>query len=107
MSREAEWQVRTTLFFLLKSIGPIMPFASLGMLFRFKKATAIERFGIILLLGTYITFLLPISERLGISNARLLFPAQYLFWGWFAMVGMYESAARLELYVQYKKNVII
>lgn len=104
---EAQWQDRTNLPFLLKSIGPIVPFAMLGMLFRLKKASAIERFGIILLPGVYITFLLPISEHLGISNARLLFPAQYLFWGWFAGVGLYETAGWLKSFVTYKKEVVV
>jgi hypothetical protein len=107
MTGEAQWQVRTTIPFLLKSIGPIVLYAALGILFRLKKAAPIERFGIILLPVAYLSFLLPISERIGISNARLLFPAQYLFWGWFAAVGLYETAEWLKSFVTYKKNIII
>lgn len=107
MAGEAQWQVRTNLLFLLLSIGPIVPYAVFGMIFRYKKASAIERFGMILLPGVYIAFLLPISEHIGMSNARLLFPAQYLFWGWFGAVGLFELAERLKHVVRYKKNTII
>lgn len=107
MTGETQWQHRTTLLILIQSIGPILPFALLGMLFRLKKAVPIERFGMILLPIVYSTFLLPISEHFGISNTRLLFPAQYLFWGWFGGVGLIELADRLKYIVAYKKNTII
>ncbi|MFH0749480.1 MAG: hypothetical protein V1917_01020 [Candidatus Gottesmanbacteria bacterium] len=107
MASEAQWQVRTIFPFLMKSIGPILPFAVLGIVFRWKKTTSIERFGMILIPGAYLTFLLPVSGHFGISNARLLFSAQYLFWGWFAAVGLFELAERLKHVVRYKKNTII
>jgi len=108
MTSEAGWQVLTTLPFLLKSIGPILPFAIVGIIAKLKKAAAIERFGMILLVGSYTTFLIPeIPRFLKFSNARLLFSAQYLFWGWFAAIGLFTLAQYIGRCVVVKKQIII
>jgi len=106
MTGEAQFQVRTTIPFLLKSIGPIVPFALFGVIARFKKMVPLERFGSILLLSTYTIFLLPISEHLAFSNTRMLFAGQYIFLGWFAAVGLYESASLITRFVVIKRTII-
>jgi len=103
LGTEGKWQTTTSLFFLLRSIGPIVPFALIGMITR-KKWTAIEQYGAILLFSTYTLFLFPILARFGISNVRLLLPASYVFFGWFAAVGIETIAGFLPRVTKFTKQ---
>lgn len=106
LATEGKWQTTTSLFFLLRSIGPVVPFTLIGMITR-KKWTAIEQFGGILLISTYALFLFPVLARFGISNVRLLLPAAYLFVGWFAAVGVETIAEFLPNVTKFTKNQVI
>lgn len=103
LGTEGKWQTTTSLFFLIRSIGPIVPFALIGIITR-KKWTAIEQYGALLLFITYILFLFPVLERFGISNVRLLLPASYLFFGWFAAVGVDTIAGFLPKVTKFTKQ---
>jgi len=107
MTGETLWQVRTEPLFLLESIGPIVPFAVVGMLTRWKKAMPIERFGMLIVVISYTAFYFPLSERVGVSNVRLLFSVLYLFLGWFAAVGLFQLAAMLSSRLRVAKRVVV
>ena len=79
----------TTLPFLLASIGPIVPFVLIGLIARRKTYAPIERLGALVIIGCYTAFLFPhIVQWFGITNVRILFPAMYIFLGWFAAAGL-------------------
>lgn len=102
---EAAQQVRTNLPFLLGSIGPIVPFAVVGMIARLRQAAPIERFSMFLVIAGYAAFLSPLPERLGISNARILSPAYFVGIAWFAAVGANTGAAILARITVLKKSL--
>jgi hypothetical protein len=101
---EKSQQIRTNLPFLLASIGPIVPFATIGITFRIKKAEPIERFFLFLIIVSYLVFLSPIPEYLGICNARLLTGAYFVGIAWFAAVGATGVATIVSRVTWYKKS---
>lgn len=104
---EAANQTYTSLPFLLKSIGPIVPFVLLGLFIRRKSYTSIERFGVVTIFGCYTAFMFPnLIQRLGITNVRILYPGMYIFLGWFAAVGLDAAAQFLSHRMPVRKGVI-
>ncbi len=84
----------TTLPFLLLSIGPILPFALAGIVWKIKKLAPIELFGLLLVVIGYTLFLQPaFMMKIGITNVRVVFPAMLFIFAWFAAVGIDRTAA--------------
>lgn len=85
---DAKQQTLTTTWFLLLSIGPIVPFALAGIILRIKRLTQIEWFGLLLVLIGYILFRFPsIDVFIGISNARVTSTGCIIILAWFAATG--------------------
>ncbi len=85
---DAKQQTLTTTWFLLLSIGPIVPFALSGIILRIKRLAQIEWFGLFLVLIGYILFRFPsIDVFLGISNARVTSTGCIIILAWFAATG--------------------
>lgn len=104
---EAAQQVKTVPFFLLKSIGPIIPLVIIGFIQTIKKPKPIERFGMVLLIVGYCSFYSPLPAYLGISNIRILFPGYYFFFAWFAVIGIYTLSRWLTRVTTLKHNTLI
>jgi len=91
---EASQQSYTTLPFLIKSIGPVLILAFIGLASRFKKLKEAEIFGTVLITFCYFLFLSPIPKKIGFGNVRILFPAFYVFFGMMASYGTYFLARK-------------
>lgn len=85
----------TTLPFLLLSLGPISIFLILGILPSFLSSNTLFIFSVILVLGTYGTFLTNIPQSIGVSNLRIIFPALYPFMAAIAVNGMRTISKKL------------
>lgn len=81
---EAADQVRTTIQFMLLSVGPICLLGALGAW------VSRSRFSIALLAISYLLYFSPIPHMIGISNSRVLFPAMYAAWGILAAEGVFS-----------------
>lgn len=85
---DGKQQTLTTTWFLLLSIGPIVPFALAGIILRIKQLAHIEWFGLLLVLTGYILFRFPsIDLFLGISNIRVISTGCIILLAWFAATG--------------------
>lgn len=92
---DARQQTLTTTWYLLLSIGPIVPFAVCGIILRIKRLTQIEWFGLLLVLIGYTLFRLPnVDVFLGISNNRVISTGCIIILAWFAATGT-DTIAKL------------
>ncbi len=80
-------QDRTTIPFLLLSVGPISFLALLGIIFSVTSKKPLLIFAIVLTALSYALFLSPVPKLIGISNLRILAPALYPFLGTLAAIG--------------------
>jgi len=86
---EKTQQTFTTTLFLLLSIGPILPFAAIGMWMAIKKRIPLGITGCLLVTGGYVLFRFPaIDQLIGITNVRVIFPGTILFLAWFGALGV-------------------
>jgi len=86
---EASQQSHTTIDFLFLSIGPIVGFAALGIFSALKAGIRIPQiFSLVLIISGYMVFMTDIPQTFGVSNTRLLFPPNYVFWGVFGALGV-------------------
>lgn len=85
----------TTLPFLLLSLGPISLFLLAGILPSFLSGNTLIIFSVVLVLGTYGTFLTNIPQSIGVSNLRIIFPALYPFMAAIAVNGMRTISKKL------------
>lgn len=92
---DGQQHTRTTLPFLLLSLGPISILFLLGIIPSFLSGNGLFIFAVILTLGTYSLFLSKIPQGLGISNLRIVFPALYPFFGAIAVNGVLMVARKL------------
>ncbi|KKU83563.1 hypothetical protein A2973_03775 [Candidatus Gottesmanbacteria bacterium RIFCSPLOWO2_01_FULL_49_10] len=100
-------QTQSTLPFLILSIGPIVPFAVIGVISKFKTLDALGWFGLLLIVGCYSIFLSPIPKYLGVANVRILFPGMYVFWGVYAAHGSLAIARFVGKYLPVKPQRMI
>lgn len=82
-------QGHTTLGFLFFSIGPVLVILSgIGTMAINRTCKTIELFGFLTIVVGYFLFLSPIPNMIGMSNMRILFPSNYIFWGALAVSGL-------------------
>lgn len=92
---DGQQHTRTTLPFLMMSLGPISVLFLLGILPSILSGNALVIFAVILTLGSYSLFLSTIPQWLGISNLRVIFPAISPFMGGVAVNGTLFIARKL------------
>jgi len=104
---EKATQTLTTTPFLLLSIGPIVPFAAIGMWNAVKKRTPLGITGFLLVIGGYFLFRFPgIDQAIGITNVRVVFPGTILFLAWFGTVGVDVVSTWISKRLNAKKSLV-